>query len=111
MDGLFNATNRATARVLTVNDYAIVSARGQKCCGALHAHAGHLETARALARSNIAAFERSGATYIASNAAGCGAIMKEYGHLLKDDPEWNEQLAGAFRALLKSDEPVASAAT
>jgi glycolate oxidase iron-sulfur subunit len=91
MDGLFSATNRATARVLQVNDYAVVRARGQKCCGALHAHAGDLETARALARSNIAAFERSGAAYIAANAAGCGAIMKEYGHLLKDDPEWHER--------------------
>ncbi|MEP6550845.1 MAG: 4Fe-4S dicluster domain-containing protein, partial [Gemmatimonadales bacterium] len=58
MDGLFNNTNRATARVLAVNGYSIAAAPGQKCCGALHAHAGDLETARSLARSNIAAFER-----------------------------------------------------
>ena len=109
MDGLFNATNRATARVLTVNDYAIVSARGQKCCGALHAHAGHLETARALARSNIAAFERSGATYIASNAAGCGAIMKEYGHLLKDDPEWHHRAENVSKKVRDVSELLAAA--
>jgi glycolate oxidase iron-sulfur subunit len=91
MDGLFASTNRATERVLRVNGYASVSAGGQGCCGALHAHAGELEGARALARKNIAAFEKSGAQYIVANAAGCGAIMKEYGHLLHDDPEWHER--------------------
>jgi glycolate oxidase iron-sulfur subunit len=91
MDGLFSATNQATERVLTVNGYAIVRARGQQCCGALHAHAGDLETARKLARRNIAAFEESGAAFIAVNAAGCGAIMKEYGHLLEHDAEWHER--------------------
>jgi len=95
MDGLFSATNRATARVLKVNGYGIVAAPGQQCCGALHAHAGDLETARKLARRNISAFEKSAAEFIAVNAAGCGAIMKEYGHLLKDDPEWSER-ASAF---------------
>jgi glycolate oxidase iron-sulfur subunit len=89
MDGLFNATNQATERVLKVNGYAIVRAPGQQCCGALHAHAGDLETARKLARRNIAAFEKSGAAFIAVNAAGCGAIMKEYGHLLEHDGEWH----------------------
>ena len=89
MDGLFKSTNRATERVLSVNGYAPVPAVGQKCCGALHAHAGDLEGARALARRNISAFEASGAKFIVSNAAGCGAIMKEYGHLLHDDPEWH----------------------
>jgi len=91
MDGLFNATNQATERVLKVNGYAIVRAPGQQCCGALHAHAGDLETARKLARRNIAAFEKSGAAFIAVNAAGCGAIMKEYGHLLEHDGEWHSR--------------------
>ena len=93
MEGLFTTTNRATERVLTANAYSMVDAPGQACCGALHAHAGQLEDARALARRNIAAFERSGAQYVAVNAAGCGAIMKEYGHLLKDDPAWHERAA------------------
>jgi glycolate oxidase iron-sulfur subunit len=91
MDGLFSATNQATERVLRVNGYAIVRAPGQQCCGALHAHAGDLETARKLARRNIAAFEKSGAAFIAVNAAGCGAIMKEYGHLLEHDSEWQSR--------------------
>jgi glycolate oxidase iron-sulfur subunit len=93
MDGLFSATNRATERVLKVNGYAMVDAPGQQCCGALHAHAGYLDTARELARRNIAAFERSRAEFVAVNAAGCGAIMKEYGHLLKDDHYWRERAA------------------
>lgn len=95
MEGLFSATNRATERVLAVNGYAVVDAPGQQCCGALHAHAGDLDDARKLARRNIAAFEKSGAEFIAVNAAGCGAIMKEYGHLLGDDAEWRER-AEAF---------------
>jgi glycolate oxidase iron-sulfur subunit len=88
MEGLFTATNRATERVLQVNGYAIAAAPGQGCCGALHAHAGDDHAARVLARRNIEAFERSGATWVAVNASGCGAIMKEYGHLLGDDPDW-----------------------
>ena len=93
MEGLLAETNRATERVLVENDYALASAPGQRCCGALHAHAGDLETARALARANVAAFERSGADYVAVNAAGCGAMMKEYGHLLHDDAEWHARAA------------------
>jgi glycolate oxidase iron-sulfur subunit len=93
MEGLFTDTNRATERVLRRNGYAMLHAEGQGCCGALHAHAGDLEAARKLARTNIAAFEKSGAEYIAVNAAGCGAMMKEYGHLLQDDPEWSVRAA------------------
>jgi glycolate oxidase iron-sulfur subunit len=91
MEGVFAATNRATERTLSVNDYAIVEAPAQGCCGALHAHAGDAETARALARANIAAFEASGADFIAVNAAGCGAIMKEYGDLLAQDDAWHDR--------------------
>lgn len=88
MEGLFANTNRATERTLVMNDYALVEAPGQRCCGALHAHAGDDSAARRLAKANIEAFERTGAEYIAVNAAGCGAMMKEYGRLLADDPEW-----------------------
>ncbi|MEP7344870.1 MAG: 4Fe-4S dicluster domain-containing protein, partial [Gemmatimonadaceae bacterium] len=60
MEGLFTATNRATERTLRVNGYTIIDVPGAQCCGALHLHAGDAETARALARTNIAAFERAG---------------------------------------------------
>jgi glycolate oxidase iron-sulfur subunit len=88
MQGLYGDTNRATERTLRVNGYAMVDAPGQRCCGALHAHAGDAETARALARANVAAFDASGAEHVVVNAAGCGAMVKEYAHLLADDPEW-----------------------
>jgi glycolate oxidase iron-sulfur subunit len=91
MEGLFTETNRATERTLTANDYAVVATRGQRCCGALHAHAGDADAARALARHNIAAFEASGADYVVANAAGCGAMMKEYEHLFTDEPEWRHR--------------------
>jgi glycolate oxidase iron-sulfur subunit len=93
MDGLYGETNRATQRTLGVNGYREVKASGQACCGALHAHAGDLETARRLARHNIEAFERAGADFAVSNAAGCGAMMKEYGQLLADDPVWAARAA------------------
>jgi glycolate oxidase iron-sulfur subunit len=93
MEGLFTETNRATERTLAANDYAIVQTSGQRCCGALHAHAGDAGAARALARHNIAAFETSGADFIVVNAAGCGAMMKEYEHLLADDADWRERAA------------------
>lgn len=91
MEGLFTGTNRATERVLTYNGYEMVAAPHQVCCGALHAHAGELETARSLARQNVAAFEQSGADFVVTNSAGCGAMMKEYGHLLAGDAEWGER--------------------
>ena len=93
MDGLFAGTNRATARVLAHNGYGMARAPGQGCCGALHAHAGDLDAARKLARANVRAFEASGADAIAVNAAGCGAMMKDYGHLLADDAGYAERAA------------------
>ncbi len=91
MKELFESTNRATHRVLLVNGYDVRNVPHQRCCGALHLHAGDAETARALARANIAAFERAGVEYVAVNASGCGATMKEYGHLLHDDPAWKDR--------------------
>ena len=93
MRGMYSHTNAATRRTLAVNGYREVQAPGQECCGALHAHAGNLDAARELARRNIEAFERSGADHVVSNAAGCGATLKEYGQLLADDPAWAERAA------------------
>lgn len=86
MQGLFRETNRATERVLARNGCELIDANRQRCCGALHSHAGQVDVARQLARINIAAFLESGADRIIVNAAGCGAAMKEYGGLLADDP-------------------------
>jgi len=93
MHGLYRGTNRATERTLIANDYAVVHAPGQQCCGALHAHAGDLDTARALARANVAALEASEADFVAINAAGCGAMIKAYGALLGDEPAFADRAA------------------
>jgi glycolate oxidase iron-sulfur subunit len=86
MEGLFREANRATERVLVRHGCELLDAEGQMCCGALHTHAGQLDTAKQLARKNIDAFLESGAERIIVNAAGCGAAMKEYAALLADDP-------------------------
>jgi glycolate dehydrogenase iron-sulfur subunit len=95
MEGLFKHVNDATKRVLAANGCEMNVVGAQVCCGALHAHAGDLETARELARRNIDAFERflatNGSATIIINAAGCGALLKEYGELLKDDPRYADR--------------------
>jgi glycolate oxidase iron-sulfur subunit len=93
MEGLFAATNRSTERVLEINGCEIVSCPDQVCCGALHAHAGQIETARQLAKRNIDCFDEKKPDRVIVNAAGCGAAMKEYGHLLKDDPAYKDRAA------------------
>ncbi len=84
MDGLFSHVHDATIRTLEVNGYAVREAPAQVCCGALHAHAGLRGEAQALARKNLAAFGE-GDEPIVVNSAGCGAILKDYGHLLGDE--------------------------
>jgi glycolate oxidase iron-sulfur subunit len=95
MPDLFGTVNQATVNVLEKNDFLVCSPPEQTCCGALHLHDGELELARELAKKNIAAFERDGSQPIVVNAAGCGAMLKEYGHLLREDPEY-AQRARAF---------------
>ncbi|HWQ13415.1 MAG TPA: (Fe-S)-binding protein [Roseiflexaceae bacterium] len=97
MSTVFADVHRATIRVLQKNGCAVVLPPGQGCCGALHAHGGDLAGARELARANIAAFEGLGLDAIVVNAAGCGSTLKEYGHLLHDDPAWAAR-AAAFAA-------------
>jgi glycolate oxidase iron-sulfur subunit len=109
MQGLYGATNAGTSRTLGANDYTCVGAEGQGCCGALHAHAGDLETARKLARVNVAAFESSRADFVVSNAAGCGAMLKEYGLLLADDPEWASRAAAISKRARDVSELLAEA--
>ncbi len=89
MDGLFAHVHDATVRTLGVNGWAVREVNGwavrevpgQVCCGALHAHAGLRDEARLLARANVAAFG-PGDEPIVVNSAGCGAMLKEYGHLV-----------------------------
>lgn len=93
-------TDRATVRVLRAAGHAVMVPAGQQCCGALATHAGMPDQARDLARRNIAAFDGSDAALVVTNAAGCGAALKDYGHLLADDPVWAER-AQAFSARVR----------
>ena len=84
MDTLFRHVQDATRRTLEHNGYRVVEVEGQTCCGALHEHAGDRAAAVALARPNVAALADS-ADYVVTNSAGCGALLKDYGHLLDDE--------------------------
>jgi glycolate oxidase iron-sulfur subunit len=77
-DVMFRHTNWATARVLQQNGCDVVIPQSQQCCGAIHLHAGSSEPARAFADANAKAFEDVDRVIV--NVAGCGAMMKDYGH-------------------------------
>ena len=88
---LFSGVNAATARVLAAEGCEVVVPREQGCCGALMVHAGLEEQALDFARRLIGVFERAGVDTIVINAAGCGSSMKEYGYLLRNDPQYAER--------------------
>ena len=92
--------DRATIRVLQRSGCDVVNTGGQGCCGALNAHSGDLEGAKGMARTNIEAFERDGDAAIVVNSAGCGAMLKDYGHHFRDEPEWAAR-AKAFSTRVK----------
>jgi Fe-S oxidoreductase len=97
---LFGDVNEATLRVLRRNGCEVVFPKAQNCCGALNTHNGETIAAKKMARQNIDAFLDAGVDAIIVNAAGCGAAMKEYGYLLRDDLEYSEK-AQRFSALVK----------
>ncbi len=95
----FTALNEATIRVLTANGCEVTVPDGQFCCGALAAHAGVRDSARELARRNLAAFTSGEFDAVVTNAAGCGSTLKEYHHLFRhEEPEF----AGALTLAEKS---------
>jgi glycolate oxidase iron-sulfur subunit len=97
MRSVFAHTNHATVRVLAKNGCTVITPRAQGCCGALHAHRGDLTTARQLARHNIEVFTAYDLATVVVNSAGCGAMLKEYGHLLANDPAYAERAAAFGR--------------
>jgi len=99
-DAFFAHVNAATARVLAAEGFEVVIPKQQGCCGALMVHSGLDEQAGDFAKRMIATFEAAGVDTIVINAAGCGSTMKEYGHLLRDDPQWAAR-AEAFAARCK----------
>ena len=96
----FNPVNEATVRVLTANGCEVVIPRSQGCCAALPEHQGQREQAQDLARRMIDSFEDTKVDVIIINAAGCGHTLKEYHHILGDDPEYADR-ALAFSKKVK----------
>ena len=85
MSALFDHVHQATRRTLEANGYQVVEADLPHCCGALHLHAGDRSSAAALARNNLESLSAE-FDYIVVNSAGCGAMLKDYGHLLGSEP-------------------------
>jgi glycolate oxidase iron-sulfur subunit len=94
--------NEATVRLLTRHGVEVVVARGAGCCGALTHHMGREAPALGAARANVAAWsaerEGGGLDAVIINASGCGTTVKDYGFMLRSDPDWAER-AAAIAAL------------
>lgn len=89
--------NAATVRLLIRHGVEVIASAGAGCCGALVHHLGRRNDARESARKNVAAWtnllDRGGLDAVVINAAGCGTMVKDYGFLLRDDPEFAAQAA------------------
>jgi glycolate oxidase iron-sulfur subunit len=99
----FSGVNEATVRVLTANGCEVVIPKSQGCCAALPEHQGQTEQAKTLARQMIDSFADTNVDFVIINAAGCGHTLKEYGHILADDPEYAEK-AKIFAAKVKDSQ-------
>ncbi|MGB7056967.1 MAG: heterodisulfide reductase-related iron-sulfur binding cluster [Geitlerinemataceae cyanobacterium] len=96
----FHPVNEATVRVLTANGCEVVIPKTQGCCGALPAHQGQEKQAQSIARQTIDSFANLDLDAIIINAAGCGHTLKEYGHILQDDAEYQAK-GEAFSSSVK----------
>jgi len=89
-------TNAAAARVLDRLGIGVTPAREAGCCGAVDYHLNAQEAGLDRARRNIDAWWpaiEAGAEAIVQTASGCGAFVKDYGHLLRDDPVYASKAA------------------
>ena len=105
----FGRVNEATVGVLAAEGYEVHAPTAPRCCGALQLHSGRDAEGRELAKRTIEALEAY--DLVAINAAGCGSAVKDYPHLLRDEPAWRDR-AEAFAAkvrdvseLLAEEEP------
>jgi len=96
----FSDVNEATARVLSANGCEVVIPKSQGCCAALPQHQGESAQAQVLARQMIDSFDATEVDFVIINAAGCGHTLKEYGHILQDDPLYRDR-AIAFAAKVR----------
>jgi glycolate oxidase iron-sulfur subunit len=94
--GLSPNTNAATARVLDRLGISVKSVAQAGCCGAVDYHLNAQEQGLERARRNIDAWwpsVQAGAEAIVQTASGCGAFVKDYGHMLRDDPAYADKAA------------------
>ncbi len=87
MNVMFADINKDTIELLSKTGCSVLTPKNQQCCGSLQAHNGDFETAKKLAAENIREFSKHNYDFLISNSAGCGAFMKEYAHIFKDDSE------------------------
>jgi glycolate oxidase iron-sulfur subunit len=92
-DLAFSHVNRDTADALLANGCEVITPPAQHCCGSIHAHNGELELAKRMARQNLDTFDLERLDAIVTNAAGCGPHLKNFGHLLQDDPVYAKRAA------------------
>ena len=89
--------NEATIRLLNRHGVEVVVARGSGCCGALTHHLGKEAASLDWVKANVAAWTREiegdGLDAIVINASGCGTVVKDYGFMLRNDPEWADKAA------------------
>lgn len=83
----------ASVRVLARNGAEVLTPKNVTCCGAPHETEGEMGLGRALARRNIALYEKLDVDYVIVDAAACGAVMKHYGRWLEHDPAWRDRAA------------------
>jgi glycolate oxidase iron-sulfur subunit len=91
MNTMFADINIDTIDVLKECGCKIITPKEQVCCGSLMGHNGDMDFALKLARKNIDAFAKYDYDFLISNSAGCGAFMKDYAHLLEDNPIYAEK--------------------
>jgi glycolate oxidase iron-sulfur subunit len=91
---MFDKINQQAAELLAACSATVIAPRAQRCCGAIHLHGGAHAPAEEMARRNIDAFfpaGQHGPDFIVSTVAGCGAMLKEYDVLLRDDPRYSDR--------------------
>jgi glycolate oxidase iron-sulfur subunit len=86
-DTFTSEVNDATIRLLQWLGYDVVPITNETCCGALAIHAGYRDEAIGMGSAMMKAALDTNADFILSNIAGCGAMLKDYAHLLPDSPE------------------------
>jgi glycolate oxidase iron-sulfur subunit len=99
-DAFLGEVNAATIRVLQRNGFEVHFPKQQTCCGAAQLHLGEEELFLDLARKNIDGFPADEFVAIVNNAGGCGSTLKEYDHLLKNDPVYADK-ASKFSSKVK----------